>query len=354
LHFTTGRVGWQLVAKCNHKHGGGEQGGAAQAGGGGAGNGAAGASDAGAAGLSGRGGNSSGGAEAGAGGGPTEIEPIRLDAPSFRVEAMSEVTRCVELDLGNVGALQVGELRTTRGTGIFELRISAVSQANANASLRDCIPFDDVTDAGVKSLMYTKRASDGMVFPSGVGYSLESHQALRFEIHALNLSDTAIDTAVSATFVPMAPGAYQAEAGLLILQNLNITLGPTATGVTSKAYFPAPAGLTSANLFALAGDTHKMATALTLATAPTSAGARTVVYSPTWLWDQPELVTFTSPVKVPVGGGIELACQWNNNTQNTIHPGTSASDESCRGLIYHYPAVAARTCIMSGNATVCI
>ena len=69
---------------------------------------------------------------------------------------------------------------------VDELRIAALSSGAVQTTPTPCVPFGDIDSATAKPLLFARHATEDVVFPSGVGYTLAAHQLIRFEVHVVN------------------------------------------------------------------------------------------------------------------------------------------------------------------------
>ncbi len=282
---------------------------------------------------------------------PTAIE---LKAPTFTAAKSSQSTQCVVLDLGNAQAIHVGHVKTTLSAPVYEVRIGAVTGA-VQATPTTCTAFGDIMDAAVRPLVFARNDVEDLSFPAGVGYTLAPHQLLRVEIHTWNPTNDDLPANVSTIFTVSKDADFQHEAGLLLLENLEVQIAAGAQTVQlGPQFFPLSATLGAASIFRLEGYTHELGVdlAMSLATGATDP-APTSIYAPApWNPANPLVVDEATPRTVPANGGIALTCKWNNaNGSTPVQRGPSVMDERCAAFVSYYPAVAARTCLHMGNGT---
>jgi len=298
-----------------------------------------------------------GGATGNGGSAGAAASSLLVTAPTFSVAAESESTQCVVLDLGNAGAMSVGEIDVTIGAAVYELRITAVS-SELQTTPAPCTPFGDVFDAGARPLVFARTSGDDFVFPAGVGYSLVAHQRLRLEIHAFNATDVPVTATAQATFKPAAGGPLQHEAGLLLLESENFLVTSGDPAATGDVFFPLSNALGAASVFRLMGYTHDLGTGVTMKTAASASDvAPASIYAPTAFSPaDPPVITTTPPVVLPVPGGVDLACSWKPASGASVSRGPSVFDERCAAFVSYYPAAAAHACTHVGagvGVTVC-
>jgi hypothetical protein len=205
--------------------------------------------------------------------------------------------------------------------------------------------------------VFARNATDDLAFPSGIGYTLAAHQLLRFEVHAWNVTAGALDASVSAAFTPVPDATFQQEAGLLVVEEADISIAPSATTTVGPVFLPLSTAIGGASLFRMTGYTHRFGTDLSMRTATSATDpSPTTIYAPVWDPSSPPIVTKMPPVALPSPGGIALTCTWHNTGLTSVRFGTSLNDERCAGILSYYPAATVHRCIhtsMSGGITLC-
>jgi hypothetical protein len=306
-------------------------------------------------GASGSGGTTGIGGASGTGGGIAGS--LFVNTPSFSVAAAAETTQCMVLDLGNNAPVHVGGIKATFGSAVYEVRIGAAI-GTAQPTPSPCTPFADIDSAAVRPLVLARSAADELLFPTGVGYALDAHQLLRFEVHAVNAGAAAANVSVSATLTIVPDATFQHEAGLLMLDGVgSSSIGEQATLTVGPVVFP----VGSMSIFRVMGYTHKLGTGVKMqALINDGDPSPTTIYEPAWDPANPPVVTRTPPVALPAAGEISLRCSFTNNTPSIVPLGTSfggsVNNERCAGTVSYFPAVPMHRCVHTnagGGATLC-
>jgi hypothetical protein len=278
------------------------------------------------------------------------VGPIVVGVPSFSVGPGGENTQCAVLDLGNSTPIHVGEVAVTLGDAVYELVVGASSGGGASA-LTSCSPFGTFADATVTPLVVARNRAEDVAFPAGVGYSLAAHQLLRVEIHAFNPGASALATAATVTFTPMADAAFQHEAGLIFVDmtSTKVSIPARTSNVDSgRVFTPLSAALGAASFTRLEGYTHLLGVDMAVNMATSAADPGTTIYAPVWDASRPPVVTETPPVLLPASSGVVLECFWSNGQGAApVTYGPSVHDERCAAIISYFPAASVHYCMGS-------
>lgn len=326
--------------------GAGGAGAAAEAGAGGSDASSGSGSEAGAAGAS-----QAGSSTAGADPGPSSFS---LDFPTQSVVEGTQATKCVVLDLGNETSVHIAEIHNQLSAGAFDLIVYKTSAA-ATSVPTACTPLSSLQPADGVPLMLSHRTDDDLVLPSGVGFTLAPHQKIGLELHYV--AAVAGNISSHTTFT-VASTPYQAEAGFIMLSNIDVTVPAGLTQVATAYFSGAP--LATASIFRFVGYTHGLGTEVTLATSASKLGTQTPIgdLDPTpSATAATGVALFSPPTTVPTGGGFTLSCHYNGagrNSETTY--GTSSTSEQCGALLWYSTAISSSLCFhtsQSGGFDVC-
>jgi hypothetical protein len=288
-------------------------------------------------------------------GGPIGLDGAPAPAGSFAVNfgpqdapPGEEHTKCVVKRLGNPASMHVGTVHNVLSKGSHHLVVYRVSDTVEQTTPFDCKPFTDTLDPTKGStLMITQKADDALILPEGVAYTLEPNQMLRLEVHYINPGATKNVVQATSTFIPIADAAFKFEADFLFVGNPDINVAPMSTQTLGPAFIKLPPEYATVNFFAITGHTHHFGTNVVVKTAANKADPGTPVYDvPNWVWSEPETVQANPPFKLPANGGFNLACSWNNTSNEAVGFGESANKEMCFFWAYYYPS--------QGGAKVCV
>ncbi len=289
------------------------------------------------------------GRDSGGQGGSGELAGFELEPASVSIAGTTEKFVCAVMDLGNTAPIHAGELHVTTSDVVFDLRVSAVSGSAAPTPV-DCSGFGQLTDNSMRPLLFTRQRSEDIVFPAGTAYTLAEHQLLRFEIHVYNDGADPLDALAHLSVVPIDDASYEREAGLLVLYDHDVDV-PTTQAASQTSYFKLPSGFDLASVFRATADVHQFGTEVTLATGAQSSGPFADFYDVTGT--PPSSVKIAPAAVVPVSGGIQLGCSWNNVSQMEVMSGLSHTDEQCTGYLYYAPAVDTGLCLKDGGTVFC-
>ncbi len=269
----------------------------------------------------------------------------------IEVPPQTEDTRCVTMRLGNDIPVKIHEIHNVLGATSHHYIVYRVAEGEENLTPEPCFPFVDTLDPTKGApLMVTQRADEDLVLPEGVAFTLLPDQLVRLEMHFINPSTTDTLTATAtSTLYAMADADFLYEADFLFIGNPDINL-PSMPSVQTlgPTWFPIPASLQDAKVFAVTGHTHHLGTNVDVAVAANSADTGEMIYAPLgFSWSEPETVRHDPPIELPEGGGFRFNCSWLNETGQTVGFGESVDDEMCFFWAYYYPSQGSKVCMHS-------
>lgn len=270
--------------------------------------------------------------------GPIEVPPGEED------------TRCVVLPLGNDIPVKIHEIHNTLGTASHHFIVYRVSEGEVTTTPTPCLPFVDTLDPSKGApLMITQRPEETLTLPEGVAFSVAPEQLIRLEMHYVNASSEPITVQATAELRAMADADFVHEADFLFIGNPDIQL-PSQPGIQTlgPTYFPVPATLLDANVFAITGHTHKLGVDVEVAVTANADDPGRMVYQPdVFDWAEPETVFHDPPFVLGEGSGFRFTCRWINETGQTVEFGESTGDEMCFFWAYYYPSQGSKVCVHS-------
>ena len=270
-----------------------------------------------------------------------------------------ENTQCIVVPLGNAAPVHVGSIHNVLGDASHHMIIYRVSDKTPQTTPFDCQAFTEVLDPTKGSaLMVSQKKDDLLSLPAGVGYTLDTNQMLRVEMHYINAGAAPLTLTATSTMTALADADYHDEAGFLFIGDPDITLAPHAAGSVGPVFFPVPAGVAGAKFFAITGHEHQFGTNVQVSASTGKSDPGTPVYDvPNWSWSEPATVVPSKPFSVPPGGGFRFTCSWNNTSAKTVNFGASATDEMCFFWAYYYPSTGSSACFhtdgIDGGADFC-
>jgi hypothetical protein len=160
------------------------------------------------------------------------------------------------------------------------------------------------------------------------------------QMHYLNQSDNDETVHVEVNAFALATGVAYTPTAAYNTYNLDISVGPGATGVVAQANCPTPAGV---KFWQMSTHQHKQGV-----DAKVMDGSTMLVDTTDWehptiqRWDNPQFHAFGS-------GGLTWSCTYNNtgdNANRTVTTGTSAAtDEMCMANGYMFPTSTSQFCV---------
>jgi hypothetical protein len=166
-------------------------------------------------------------------------------------------------------------------------------------------------------------------------------------MHYINSTDNDQMAEATVDFFAADPATIQYEASILFTGSPDFMI-PAGQQFTLHQFFLLPSylDLSQSHIFAITGHEHHFGTGVQVNVAPTKTGPMTDVYNPMpFQWGEPATTTHDPPFSVPVGGGFDFTCSWNNTGTTTVKFGESANDEMCFFWAYYYPSQGSKVCI---------
>jgi len=178
-------------------------------------------------------------------------------------------------------------------------------------------------------------------------------------MHYLNSTDADLQLMASINFYAADPSTIQNEANLLFIGTPDIgPNGPNSPGIPPNStysveqYFTPSrtnVDLSGVTFFAITGHEHQYGTNVTVGTGASKGGPFKSVYAPDpFVWSEP--VTQVGNFQLPVDGGFDFKCEWNNTSTASVPFGeTAKKNEMCFFWAYYYPSKGAFVCVHSDD-----
>jgi hypothetical protein len=269
---------------------------------------------------------------------------------AFTVDAGVEDRRCTVIDVGNTSPVKIGEVDVTTSPAVYDVTLWAVDRAPGAS---DC---SELADASTRRLLLSKSDHERLTFPEGIGYSFAAHQSLLIEAHLLNNTDTTASAEVTLGLETMPAENFEREAGLLLVENLDIEIPPgeaVPANYSTQFRHSIGAALDGGSIFRVQGYTHALGTGVLIQIAPaTDAWAFAFAPSP-FDPENPPAFPLDPAITLTSTGELSFVCAFTNPNPEVVSMGTSASDERCVALIYYAGAAAEQTCLGLGSTLVC-
>jgi hypothetical protein len=287
------------------------------------------------------------GGDTGTGSGGAPAGSYTVTWGPYEVPAGTDDTKCVTKRLGNPGELRVSSIHNQLGAVSHHLIVYKVSDTEEQPEPYDCDPFQDTLDPTKgMPLMITQKADETLTLPEGVAFTLEPDQMIRLEMHYVNPGTEAATMQATSTMIPIAEGAFRDEAGFLFAGNFDVDVPANAETTLGPSHIDMPEELEGKKFFAFTGHVHKFGTNVTveMSNEDTSVSAYGVE---DFSWSEPPTQYHDPELVLPVGGGFDLTCTWNNTSNEAASLGEEADDEMCFFWAYYYPSVGSRVCLRS-------
>jgi hypothetical protein len=198
-----------------------------------------------------------------------------------------------------------------------------IRNADGSMNLLNMIPMAcHVFLAGTQS-----PASD-YVFPPGVALELPASLSIDVNAHYVNRTSSTIPGEAYANLYTVPLSQVEKVASTLNMSNTGISL-PAGRETTLEKTFTVSQTTT---IFMLTSHMHALGTKFQIKIV---GGARDgeLVYESTD-WEHPQTLTFTPPIVLQKGQGLESVITWNNTTGHTVTFGLQSTDEM--GIIFGY------------------
>lgn len=281
--------------------------------------------------------------------GKEQERPFTLEIRVPDVPPNTEATQCIKVRLPNVGPMAIHRILNEISSSSHHFVVSTINESDAGDEQlepEDCEPFRAPLFGA--PLAITQKRVDEYHTPPGVGYAITPNQMIHLELHYINRTEAPVDIVARTNLYPLAEGELEHEASVVVVGDLSVSIPPNSRHTSGPKFQAVPATLDGANFFALTGHTHRFGTNVQVGTAQSLTGEVTPRYDlEHFVWDEPEVVTFSPAFQVPQGGGFTYSCSWHNPTPETITFGESANKEMCFFWAYYYPRITTRTLLLN-------
>lgn len=285
-----------------------------------------------------------GGTSPGAGGSgaqdPSSGSSVSIDGSLIRatinardVPAGSEEHVCVVVHLPNETPIQVTEVRAVLSEGSHHL----IVDRRAAGTAEQPEPVVCAPTMGDQSRLIIGQQKDARItLPSPSAYNLEARQPVFLQLHYINTTTEAhdIEGAVELTIAP--PGADLVEAKSLFTGSISINIPPNSPGTAEHFQIVAPTEGAVRHAFAMTSHTHSLGVRATIERVPNAGAPPTQPLHESLDWAEPPLTTFGTPLEFDGTDGVRLRCEYQNDTDRTIHFGSGFYDEMCFMWLYYF------------------
>lgn len=282
--------------------------------------------------------------------GTTTCPGFTITTPPLLVSPGVEEVYCYYIHTGNGATL--GARRITSSSGALVRYASLLTTHDIGGNPLDVQPPGTLTTSGCDwnggnlqaRRIYTAQEPEvELLLPTddgaGVPLALEflAAQPAVLVAHILNDTSDPITTGVTLTAYAHMPGVSYTKTASLTTFDTQLAVPPAAT-TTSTHTCPVPSAV---KFWWFSTHTHGFAQEAKLRN-----GSSDIVVSTNWA--APAVADFGPPSFYEFGAGEQLtySCTYFNGSPTMVGFGASyATDESCTGLAYFFPASVPRTCV---------
>jgi hypothetical protein len=286
---------------------------------------------------------------------PQDAPPLTGDMYSVTwgpvpVAAGVESTQCIWVHLNNTEEIKVHQFHDVLSTSshhliVYKDDMDTVEQTTPTP----CQPFTGAlnTTGMIEPMVITQKHDDEISLPDKVAYTLAPNQMIKLEMHYINATDSEQQATATTDFYAADPATIDYEASILFTGDPDIDILPGQTQTLHNFFLvPSYLDLSQSHIFAITGHEHHLGTGVQVNVAPSKTGPMTSVYAPDpFQWAEPATTVHSPPFSVPVDGGFDFTCTWNNTGTTEVKFGESATDEMCFFWAYYYPSQGAKVCI---------
>jgi hypothetical protein len=286
-------------------------------------------------------GSTSGSADASTGVAPTDAAPQNdpetdytqtktIEMAPFDVPPNSEVFYCQTFanPWGKQVDIKTYDLSMDKGSH----HMFAFYQSNAtDAATSSPCPSGGLTFG---AFTFTSQSPTAVLtFPATVGATLPQSSGFNMMAHYLNTTTETLTAHVNLTMYIGKDGAVTNHAGVIFLNNIEMTVPPTGQPVVSS---DSQTLNQEVNILLTSSHMHKFATNF-VSTATPPGGTAQTLYSTTQ-WDEPKPAWFATPLQFPSGTTIKWSCTDVNNTGKALTFGEYAqTNVMCISVNIFYP-----------------
>jgi hypothetical protein len=172
--------------------------------------------------------------------------------------------------------------------------------------------------------------SDAVLYPSGTGIRVGPNQVLAMQVHYNTLAGVRVPDQSSVEL--MYASSSVTDAYLLPLVASGFSIPPNATAYSYSKSFPNQYVITI-KVWGLLPHMHQLGKRITIR----GANDECLVDIPRWDFHWQQQYFRPTPHLIPGNAALNLRCEWDNPTNQTITWGEGTTDEMCFAFIYATP-----------------
>jgi hypothetical protein len=175
-------------------------------------------------------------------------------------------------------------------------------------------------------------AEGELVLPDGIVADLPPGLRIVHEVHFLNTTsqDVELYSRVNVWTIPAAHRTEGIWGGSVRDEHINIPAGAQAHREWSRCRM-------NKDVDVLFFASHMHARGVEFTIAPWDGEAVGEVFYRNDDWHSPKIMKLDSMMHVKAGEGFEFACHWRNDSDRSVHYGTTAEDEMCNMVVVFTP-----------------
>jgi hypothetical protein len=280
---------------------------------------------------------------------PPEDQGFQL-AMDFDAPAAAESWKCqIETapfhDVQQIHRVQHKQTAAVHSMDIFVL-VSSGAQRMPDG-LYDCGPlYDQYPKLIEETILYASLEPElDLTLPDGVAAVVPPGLKFMYEVEYVNPSASPVHFSSRVNAWELPPDQpLTGTLGGFVLRNRHLTLPPHA----EKTEWAQCTMDSDVDVLFLSSHTRRLGKDVQILKYG-GADAGTLLYENTD-WQAPPLQSETPPLHLAKGEGIELRCQYQNDGDQEVHWGFSASDELCNGVLVFTPGNGARCNMVASSS----
>jgi hypothetical protein len=260
----------------------------------------------------------------------TSLDELSAEADSlidgsWHLEPGTEAYYCVRKTLDRDIDIVAFEALAPAGT---QHTVLTVGDPSAPDGIGEC---DGMSMQG--SLIYGSGVgSEPMELPEGIAVRVEAGQQLLLNLHLFNASNEAMEGTTAIMVRTAERGRATDFAEAVLMGPMDLDIPPGKHQVTARCTLRE-----DAFLFAVTPHMHRLGAHMKVTALSSFSGVVTIYDNP-YDFDQQQAQPLDQMVPMRAGDQVEVTCDYNNTSGNTVHWGESTNDEMCFAGVFRFPA----------------
>ncbi len=262
---------------------------------------------------------------------------FQLTTGQFDVKPNFERELFIRRDVGNSAETYVNRIQIKmRANSHHFIAYGFTSNAMPGANtLRDLRNADNtlnlLTFLSMQNHIFvagTQSPNSDYTFPEGAALLMPANTSLDLNSHYVNKTGTTLPGEATINLYTIDVSKVKLVVKALNLGNQEQKLQPNVRVTVSKTFTFAKAR----TILALTSHTHKLGEKFIIKISGSPRNGE-IVYTSTG-WENPDMITFASPIKLNAGEGLTSEITYNNTTNKVVTFGLTSDDEM--GIIFGY------------------